>query len=276
VSLAGIAKSNTEIFERGSYVAPSGRVVELAEVLAATVGSTRLYWPSELATMLGHGAGGDSRAEAPKIEVVEAKTGEAGRALAAEVAGQVAVLNFASARNPGGGYIGGARAQEEDLARCSALHPTLLTQREYYEVNRACDSLIYTDHIIFSPDVPFFRDERYELLDEPSLLSVITAPAPNAGEVLLRDRAAGPQIEQALRHRAGLVLAVAEDQAVRDLVLGAWGCGVFRNDPEIVADAFGVWLEGPRFRGSFERVVFAVYDRTRGQRTLGAFRARLG
>ena len=185
-------------------------------------------------------------------------------------------LNFASARNPGGGYVRGARAQEEDLARCSTLYQTQLTQRGYYDANRETKSLLYTDHIIYSPSVPFFRDEQYELLDESVPVSVITAPAPNAGEVLRQGQAGEREIEQTLRRRAGMVLAVAEDQEVRHLVLGAWGCGVFRNDPYMVADAFGVWLESPRFAKSFESIVFAIYVRGGESRTLEAFRERFG
>src|SRR5262249_60941792 len=88
-------------------------------------------------------------------------------------------LNFASARNPGGGFLGGAKAQEEDLARRSALYACLLTQRPYYDANRAERSLLYTDHIIYSPSVPFFRDRALDLVESPFCASIITAPAPN-------------------------------------------------------------------------------------------------
>ncbi|HVT71393.1 MAG TPA: TIGR02452 family protein [Trebonia sp.] len=57
----------------------------------------------------------------------------------------------------------------------------------------------------------------------------------------------------------------------RTLVLGAWGCGVFRNDPAVVATAFAGHLD--RTRGRFDRVVFAVYDRRAGTPVLDAFRA---
>ena len=60
---------------------------------------------------------------------------------------------------------------------------------------------------------------------------------------------------------------------VRLLLLGAWGCGVFRNDPAQVADGFAEALAGAH-AGAFRRVVFAVYDRAKGQPALRAFRAR--
>ncbi|MEM7034097.1 MAG: TIGR02452 family protein, partial [Chloroflexota bacterium] len=186
----------------------------------------------------------------------------------------VILLSYASARNPGGGFINGAKAQEEDLSRCSGLYPCLLTQPTYYEVNRTQKSLLYTDHIIYSPNVPWFRTKSRNLLDEVFLASVITAPAPNAGQHLRRNPNDWPSIERALRRRAGMVLAIAKDQGHRILLLGAWGCGVFRNDPAMVADAFGHWLTQPIFSRCFDRVVFAVYDPGREKKTLQAFQTR--
>lgn len=61
----------------------------------------------------------------------------------------------------------------------------------------------------------------------------------------------------------------------RSLLLGAWGCGVFRNNPDLVADAFLQWLHAPEFQGCFDRVVFAVYDPSKEQKTLKAFQNRL-
>ena len=103
---------------------------------------------------------------------------------------------------------------------------------------------------------------------------MITAPAPNAGVVLSRESDALPRIEAALRRRAGLVLAVAADNGHRTVLLGAWGCGVFRNDPALVADAFGKWLESDKFAGAFDRAVFAIYDSSKDQATLSAFMQR--
>ncbi|MBL8743365.1 MAG: TIGR02452 family protein, partial [Myxococcales bacterium] len=59
------------------------------------------------------------------------------------------------------------------------------------------------------------------------------------------------------------------------LVLGAWGCGVFGNDPAMAADSFGTWLESSRFRASFARVVFAVYDPAFDKPSFTAFSKRL-
>jgi uncharacterized protein (TIGR02452 family) len=150
----------------------------------------------------------------------------------------------------------------------------LLTQPLYYTQNRAYPSKLYTDYAIYAPNVPWFRTHSRELLEYTFLSSVITAPVPNAGQVLRHDATAGPRIEAAIRRRAGIVLAIAREQRHRTLLLGAWGCGVFRNTPSMVADAFGTWLMSPEFRGCFDRVVFAVYDTGGEQRILRAFQTR--
>ncbi|HEX5875002.1 MAG TPA: TIGR02452 family protein, partial [Pyrinomonadaceae bacterium] len=144
----------------------------------------------------------------------------------------------------------------------------------YYKSNRDHESALYTDHLIYSPNVPWFRTRSRDQPHTLFLASVITAPAPNAGVVLTREEAAHANVEMTLRRRAGLVLAVAARHGHRTMLLGAWGCGVFRNSPALVADAFGKWIESTTFAGAFDRVVFAIYDRSDGQSTLSAFKQR--
>jgi uncharacterized protein (TIGR02452 family) len=207
------------------------------------------------------------------IEVTAETTAEAARRLVVPEGGaRIVALNFASAKNPGGGFLGGAKAQEEDLARCSALYKCQLTQPEYYQANRAQSSMLYTDHLIYAPEVPFFRDDGLELLPEPFTVSIITSPAPNAGEA--RQRGEGSRVLATLERRAKHVLGVAAHHGHETVVLGAWGCGVFRNDPREVAGVFARLLATPPFVGSFARVVFAIYDRSRTKETLRAFEER--
>jgi uncharacterized protein (TIGR02452 family) len=273
MSLKEIAKQTMAIVAEGGYEAPSGERLDLRSAIDGAVRGTRLYRPEELSSLLGRSRA--AGAAPPVIEVTAETTGSAARRLANLGVGSVTALNFASAKNPGGGFLTGAKAQEEDLARCSALYACLVSQRDYYEANRACDSMLYTDHIIYSPSVPFFRDDGLRLLERPFVCSIITAPAPNAGQLLLRDPGSGPDIERTLRARAGVVLATAQAENQRNLVLGAWGCGVFRNRPEQVAAVFKDSLLGS-FRGAFDRVTFAVYDRSRDASNLAAFRREFG
>jgi uncharacterized protein (TIGR02452 family) len=268
VSLAGVAKETVAIVERGEYTCPSGQVVSIRAEVDAAIAGTVLHRPGDLDDLPRPAGGGATR-----IEVWADTTGGAARRLAAE--GPVAALNFASAKNPGGGFMGGAKAQEEDLARCSALYHCVRTQRGYYDANRAEPSMLYTDHVIYSPRVPFFRDERLELLARPFCASVVTAPAPNAGEHLRRDPRGRADIAAALDRRAEYVLRVLAHHGERVLVLGAWGCGVFRNDPAEVAGSFAARLAGA-YAGVFARVVFAIHERGRERPTLQAFARALG
>jgi uncharacterized protein (TIGR02452 family) len=271
MSLATIAEETVEISRRGWYFAPPGERVTIGDAVERAMAGTRLHRPQ-----------GDDPFDIPSgevarpvIEVTPETTSAAARRLVErEGNARVAALNFASARNPGGGFLGGARAQEEDLARCSALYVCQLRQPTYYEENRACTSMLYTDHLIYSPDVPFFRDDGHALLPAPFLLSVLTSPAPNAGEA--KKRGDGGGVRETLERRAHQVLSVAAHHRHSVLVLGAWGCGVFRNDPRAVAEVFARLLGDVPFATVFSRVVFAVYDRSKEQATYRAFAERFG
>lgn len=275
MSLTEIAKETLQILEKGEFITKHGNVINFAVEQQQAEKNTKLYRPEQVEDLLQNMPG--EKEQNLGIEVTDETTQIAAhRLVKSEGCQDLVLLNYASARNPSGGFINGAKAQEEDLARCSGLYPCQLTQPKYYEANRSQESLLYTDHIIYSPKVPWFRIRSRELLDDYFLASVITAPAPNAGQVLRRDSNALPNIEKALRQRAGYILAVAQDNGHRSLLLGAWGCGVFANDAAMVADAFGQWLESPRFQGCFDRVVFGIYDSSKSKDTLNAFTNRLG
>ena len=273
MSLKETASKTLQILETGYFLAPDGRRVDLQPALGKAIEGTRLYTPEHaLATLQGLNPASSHRMT---IEVTDETTQIAARRLVeSESVTDLVLLNFASARNQGGGFINGAKAQEEDLCRCSGLYPCLLSQDTYYTANRNYESAIYTDHLIYSPNVPWFRTRSRDEPNTMFLASVISAPAPNAGVVLSREPGALSEVETALRRRAGLVLAVAADNGHRTILLGAWGCGVFRNSPALVADAFGGWLESATFAAAFDRVVFAIYDRSEGQTTLSAFKQR--
>ena len=282
VNLQDVAAETLAILDRGWYQAPDGQRVSIAAAQAAAVAGTRLYRPHELDELIAAGThrrgrqAGAARRSRAALVVTGEKTQAAARRLVQEAGhDDLLVLNFASATRVGGGFLKGARAQEEDLARVSGLYRCLETQPEYYERNRAAASPLYTDHVIHSPAVPWFRDADLVLLAVPYLAALITAPAPNATRLLGRHAEPSRELRETLRRRAGHVLAVAAAHGHRNLLLGAWGCGVFGNDPGLVADAWVTHLRGRRFAGCFDHVEFAVYDTTREQRIVGAFRARV-
>src|SRR5437899_531123 len=146
------ARQILRILDEGSYEGPSGRWVSLKDEQSAAERGTVRYTPEALDKLRGVESAGEGL---PMLEVLHATTQEAAQRLAGN--GNVVLLNFASARNPGGGFLGGARAQEEELCRCSGLYRGLITQPAYYAANRDQQSLLYTDHLIYSPNVPFIR-----------------------------------------------------------------------------------------------------------------------
>ena len=260
------AKETVAICEAGFYLAPSGKRVEIATAIKKAVAGTVLYSSENTPKPKDC-----QSAVATHIEVVNETACEAITRLQ-EQGGHVGCLNFASAKNAGGGFLTGAQAQEEALARSSALYPCLLQAPQYYERNRANRSTIYLDLLIYSPLVPFFRNDEGMLLEQPILASVITAPAPNAGAVMQNEPQNAGAIEPALRRRAELVLTIAKAHGIERLVLGAWGCGVFRNDPKLVAAVFADLLKPTgKFTSVFSQVVFAVFDRSEGATTYRAF-----
>ena len=145
----------------------------------------------------------------------------------------------------------------------------------YYETNRAVKSLLYTDHLIYSPGVPWFRTSARNLLDDPFCASVITAPAPNAGQYRRKKQGSDEQLIETLRRRAGYILAVAADNNHQDLLLGAWGCGVFRNDPSVVAKVFADHLFEGDYKNCFQNITFAIYDHSKTQEVIRAFENEL-
>jgi putative RNA 2'-phosphotransferase len=245
-----IAKESLAACDAGFYVNDDDERVELAGAIAAAKAGTVLV---EL---------GVTPLDTPRVRgtTAIAVTGETTiEALVrlAKAGGHLGCLNFASAKRPGGGFLGGAQAQEESLARASALYPALQTQPDYYARNKAFGSALYLDIVLYSPRVPFFRDDNGGWFDAPVLASVITAAAPNVSALRENNRFDAEDVALVLEKRSELVLAVAAHHAIDRLVLGAWGAGVFGNDPAQVARIFARLLNG-RFAGVFTDVVFAV------------------
>lgn len=276
-----LAQQALTISQTGKLPLPDGGCLDFSAEQQAAQRHTVLYRPDELARWretLRQPENGFQRSpshRATQIEVTPESTQQAAyRLLVKEGLDDAVLLNFASAKNAGGGFLNGAKAQEEDLCRSSGLYLCQLEQPDYYAVNRAEKSMLYTDHIIYSPRVPFFRVSGDGLLGECFYPSVITAPAPNAGVFLQREPHGAAALAQTLQRRADYVLAVAKDQAQKNLVLGAWGCGVFCNPPEQVAAAFAQSLRQPEFADCFERIVFAIYDRSPSKAVFKAFAAQ--
>jgi uncharacterized protein (TIGR02452 family) len=271
-----VARETVEIVERGGYTLPGGRTVDIGDDVRACLQATRLIAPEALEQLRQEVLGRPGEGGRTVVEVANETTLEGIARVLADAGGPVAALNFASARNPGGGFLGGSQAQEESLARSSALYASLLRAGEYYERHRALRSALYTDTMILSPGCPIIRDDGGALLEQPRRATFITSAAPNAGAAAANHPEELPLIPQVLRRRSEYVLALAAARGYRRLVLGAWGCGVFRNDPRVVAQTFADHLLRGAWAGRFERVVFSVLDRSSAGETITAFQRAIG
>ena len=199
---------------------------------------------------------------------------------------KIAVHNFASATNPGGGVKHGSRAQEEALCRCSTLYPVLNTDenwKRFYSVNRERGNSIYDDACLYTPEIIVCKSDT----DRPArlprdrwdLVDVVTIAAPNLRErpnniynpgnakpAKISDEELFALQEKRLRH----MFAVVAHHGAEIFVTGAFGCGAFQNNPEVVAEAYKKILA--EFDGCFKEVVFAIYCRPQETQNFDAFK----
>lgn len=238
----------------------------LSGAVRASVKGTRLYKEDEEIELPQPAAGPLT------VMVSKERSFEAARRMLALCPGErVAVHNFASATNPGGGVKNGSRAQEEALCRISTLYPVLATKanfRDYYDYHRARHDVRYTDRVIYTPGIVVLKSDTDAPVtlpeEERCQVDVITCAAPNLRRRLYNEanRGAAAQLSETELfnmhvQRARQMLRAAAANGAKVLVLGAFGCGAFANDPKVVAQAYAKVL--PEFAGYFRHVNFAVY-----------------
>ena len=199
---------------------------------------------------------------------------------------KVCVLNFASASNPGGGVVNGSSAQEECICRCTTLYPCLNTSamwNAFYMPHRKANNPLYNNDCIYTPDVCVFKSD----INFPEPLSktewwnvnILTCAAlnlrerpsnamnPNAGTTAAKISAT--ELEKLLTSRVRRIFEVAVANGNEVLILGAFGCGAFRNPPELVAKVFRNVMQD--FLGYFEVIEYAVYHTERELANFEAF-----
>ena len=214
----------------------------------ATVRKGRLVSRDELAYMC-------SRTEdrsLDNVSLTEENTYDAICRLLNEEGTLLGVLNFASYFNPGGGFLKGAGAQEESLCHVSGLYP-ILSMQKVYSTRRLNKEVppTYGDELIYCNNVPFTSAEGHVTM--PYLVDVISVAAPNCNRVPIT---AAEYILDALRKRIEAIVVMPFINGCNSLVLGAWGCGVFKNDPETVARIFkGTIL---KYGSAYKSIVFAL------------------
>ena len=164
--------------------------------------------------------------------------------------GKTCVLNMASYKRPGGGVYNGARAQEECLFRCSNLIQVVPTSFYPLEVNEA----------LYTKDAIFFKDKDYDYM-EPVVCDVITIAAINLNENAKYDPVQNiTDYRKITKDKIRLMISMASQNGVKNLIVGAWGCGVFNNDPTTMSQYFGEVLVGEGYSVDFDNIVFAIIN----------------
>lgn len=236
------------------------------------------------------GAPFGARSYRQELRITKHRTFEAAMSLHQEFPDKkIAVLNFASAMRPGGGVKHGSSAQEECLCRCSNLFPTIDRQwlwQKYYEVNRNAQDVRHTDACIYSPDIVICKTDEAipkRLKEEEFVfVDVISCAAPNLSQNPYNKH--NPETGQAKFvseqelfeihvKRAQHIMHVAAANHVDILVLGAFGCGAFANDPKIVAKAYHSALAN--YRSRFDVIEFAIYCSPGHEENFDAFSKEL-
>ncbi|KAG6830635.1 hypothetical protein H0H92_015727 [Tricholoma furcatifolium] len=279
--LRKIAEDTLSSIEAGQLVL-QGTTHDLRSKIEDSKRRTKYYAPTSLlSAWIGVPPPPATPLDATEFSVLEISTLQAARLLAASMTGneKVGILNFASAKKPGGGFLTGAQAQEESIARASTLYPTLMTsqaQNFYTLHNNDSKSGYYSHAMIHSPGVLVFRNDDGGWVT-PMEVDVVTSPAVNAGIVRkslmgrTSPQATEEKIERVMKERMARILFLFEQQGVKHIVLGSFGTGVFQNN---VVTVGRLWAElltasGARFENRFTRVVFGIL----GKQTFNDFKA---
>jgi len=264
-----------EIFESTCRLCLSNSFLKKA--IAASKAGQRIYWEGDV---IEYGA---PRFAEPADMVLSAKKTVEAAQLYAAAGKKVCILNFASSVAPGGGVLTGEQAQEESICRVSTLYFALSdpeTAGKFYDyhwelIHKGQMNRRNRDDIIFTPGVVTVRDDaNWETIMEEKdwyEMDVITCAAPDVRQ--LGDPAQfSPTLEELrtlheIRWRC--ILAAAAKHEADVLILGAFGCGVFANPPELVVEAFNNVL--PEFRNHFEAIEFGIYCRSKEDPNYRAF-----
>lgn len=226
-----------------------------------------------------------------KVNIENIRSFEAARKLLESGCESVCVHNFASATNPGGGVLKGSSAQEEGLCRISTLYPLLSTKdafNRFYKPHRENGNAIHNDDCIYTPNVIVFKSDTNnpKVLKEEDWISVnvITCAAPNLREnpnnLMNKNehKEAISLTEKELYNihvkRLKRILDIAYFSGNDAVVIGAFGCGAFRNNPRIVARATKDVLK--EYDGMFKMISLAIYCTPKDDTNYRVFKGLLG
>lgn len=261
-----LAPSTWQILQQGHYVNHQQQRNYIAEAANLAVAKTRLYTPENLEQLPGRLK---RNALATVFETTRESSLVATRRLQQGRTKRIMCLNFASPMALP--CFSNSSTQEGSLINGSALLPCLQTAEAFYKYHQTQHNSLYSDHMVYSPNVPFFKNDEGQLLDSPYYCSIITAAAASAGAINQLEPHNNRFIEQTMRVRIRKMLTLCAVQGYEYLVLGAWGCGQMKNNPEMMAELFSEKLTD-HFAGCFRHIVFAI--KTDNEQTFQPFNTR--
>lgn len=263
-----IAEETLEILKQGYYDIGDDRY-PIKDIIDWAVKNSKHYTPKELKKLAKKDLTGnfDTNIVVSNISTFTA----------ASILEKAVCLNFASGTHPGGGFLKGAQAQEECLARSSILFPTISQMTDVYSAHRKEGAPFYSDDMIYSPGVLVFRDDNGNLMIDPFKTAIITSPAINIGclETKIKTSQFMKAVEKKMLVRSANLLALAASYKHKDLVLGAWGSGVFDLPPGLMPRIFKFLLD-TKFEGTFQNIIFAVLDTSKQEYYIGPFKKVFG
>lgn len=198
------------------------------------------------------------------ISVIDADTISAAWSIHSNPSAKIAILNFASFRHPGGGFLTGAMAQEESICHHTNLYDALAAQRAWYDSNeRLTNRSLYQNRSILTCDVSIVARGigKFVRTEEIFQADFLTCASPNAGAAAKKG-VPEAEINCAIEQRISYAVELLAGRGYTHMILGAFGCGAFRCDPRIVAGAFRNSIE--KSTNAFDKVVFAIPDGKNG------------
>lgn len=243
IELLGIANQNRAIFEKGSYML-NGELVKLHMSQL----KTRVYDKKP-----------DIKIKNNYNTIITVTNNDSITECLIGDDSKTVVLNFASYKYPGGGYLTGSKAQEECLCRQTTLYPELEKQVKWYDNHRRnLNNGLYGNDTALTENVEIIRNSNNELINSNKFIGIITSAAVNAKTV----RRFKPQLEnkinECMLERLDTIMAVAYVNDYETLILGAYGCGVFGNKVKDVAEMCKELLSN-KYKGAFKKVAFPIY-----------------
>ena len=239
-------------------------IEKYAALTEASIKSSIIY-PDNNGTKVVPGTAKETKIIVEDIDSVSAIYKYDNRRREEEPYNKICVLNFASYKNPGGAFLNGAIAQEEALCHESNLYPVISAfMDQFYNPNKKnLNKALYNNNLIYSPNVVFLKD--YMLFCD-----VITAAAPNKKAAQKYCNVTSEEVNKIMKERIDHVLFAAYQNRVDTLILGAYGCGVFGNNPTDVAHIFNHYLQ-KKYKNIFSIVIFAI-PKGRNDRNFDAFK----